>query len=39
MILVFRVNNAIYEIKKAKNVFIYRKDKKYVFITILLDFF
>lgn len=37
--LISKANNAISEIKKAWQVFIYKKDEKYVFIAILLGFY
>lgn len=39
MVFVSKANDAIYEIKRAKQVFIYGKDKKRVFIAVLLDFY
>lgn len=38
IILIFRENNITYEIKRAKQVFNYRKNKKHIFTTILLSF-
>lgn len=39
VILVFKVNNSIYKIKKVKQIFIYWKNEKHAFIIILLDFY
>lgn len=39
VIFVLKANNAIYKIKKAKQIFIYRKNEKYAFTAILLDFY
>lgn len=38
IILIFKANNVIYEIKKAKQVFIHEKIKKCAFTAVLSSF-
>lgn len=38
VIFVLGINNFTYKIKEVKQVFIYKKNKKYAFIAVLLDF-
>lgn len=38
-IITFKANNIICEIKRAKQVFIYKKKEKNIFIIILLNFY